>query len=507
MTSPSPAPSPAQLVSRVWNLAHVLRNDGVGYGDYLEQITFLLFLKMSSEMRGQGDAPEVPDEYGWERLRLLSGTELETQYRRTLEQLATEPGLLGVIFRKAHNKINDPATLKRVVSLIDEQQWSGLPFDVKGEIYEGLLQKNAEDVKGGAGQYFTPRPLIEAMVEVTRPRPGETVADPACGTGGFLLAARDYLVKTFALDPDEREALRERTFYGADIVDSVVRLAAMNFFLHGIGGHTTPVQRQDSLAQPPSRAVDIVLANPPFGVKGALVELDEDGNAVRQQQSYARPDFTARTSNKQLNFLQHILSMLKVGGRAAVVVPDNVLFEAGAGEVVRRRLLHDCDLHTVLRLPTGIFYAQGVKANVLFFERGASGEQAQTKDVWFYDLRTNRHFTLKTRPMRRADLQDFVDAYRPDDRAGRVESERFRRYSLDDLLARDKVNLDVFWLKDDSLEEGGDLPAPELLAAEIVESLEAALGEFRQVAEALLVPAADAAGGQPAQANDSKRVR
>lgn len=479
---PMTSPSPAQLVARVWSLAHLLRNDGVGYGDYLEQITFLLFLKMAGEMRGQPDAPEVPEAYSWERLRGLTGAELETQYRRTLEELAREPGLLGVIFRKAHNKVNDPATLRRVVSLIDEQQWSGLPFDVKGEIYEGLLQKNAEDVKGGAGQYFTPRSLIEAMVEVTHPKPGETIADPACGTGGFLLAARDYLVKTYRLDPDEREDLRERTFHGADIVDSVVRLAAMNFFLHGIGGTTTPVERLDSLATPPARAVDIVLANPPFGVKGALVELDEDGNAVRQQQSYARPDFTARTSNKQLNFLQHILSLLRVGGRAAVVVPDNVLFEAGAGEVVRRRLLHDCNLHTVLRLPTGIFYAQGVKANVLFFDRGASGEGALTREVWFYDLRTNQHFTLKTRPMRREDLRDFVEAYRAEDRTARQESERFRRFTLEELLARDKVNLDAFWLKDDSLEEGSDLPAPAILAAEIVESLEAALDEFRQVA-------------------------
>nr|WP_256487949.1 N-6 DNA methylase [Deinococcus sp. HSC-46F16] len=370
--------------------------------------------------------------------------------------------------------------------MIDQQQWSGLPFDVKGEIYEGLLQRNAEDVKGGAGQYFTPRPLIDAMVEVTRPKPGETIADPACGTGGFLLAARDYLTKNHALDPDEREDLRERTFYGADIVDSVVRLAAMNMFLHGIGGQTTPVHREDSLAKAPGQRFDIVLANPPFGVKGALVELDEDGKVTRQQQSYSRDDFTVSTSNKQLNFLQHILSMLKVGGRAAVVVPDNVLFEAGAGEALRRRLLRDCDLHTILRLPTGIFYAQGVKANVLFFDRHASGETDRTKAVWFYDLRTNMHFTLKTRPMRPEDLRDFVEAYQAEDRSQRQESERFRKYDLADLLARDKVNLDVFWLKDDSLEEGSDLPAPGVLAAEIVESLEAALDEFRQVAEELV---------------------
>jgi type I restriction enzyme M protein len=481
------APSPAQLVARVWNLAHVLRNDGVGYGDYLEQITFLLFLKMASEMQDQPDAPEVPEAYRWDKLSDLTGTDLETQYRHTLEQLAKEQGLLGVIFRKAQNKISDPASLRRVVTLIDQQQWSGLGFDVKGEIYEGLLQKNAEDVKGGAGQYFTPRPLIDAMVEVTRPLPGETIADPACGTGGFLLSAREYLVTHNNLDPDERDELKERTFYGTDIVDSVVRLAAMNMFLHGIGGRTTPVERADSLAQPPSKAVDIVLANPPFGVKGALVDLDEEGQVVRQQQGYARNDFTARTSNKQLNFLQHILSMLKIGGRAAVVVPDNVLFEAGAGETVRRRLLHDCDLHTVLRLPTGIFYAQGVKANVLFFDRHASSEHYRTRAVWVYDLRTNMHFTLKTRPMRPADLRDFVAAYQLDNRQQRVESERFKRYALDDLLARDKLNLDLFWLKDDSLEEGSDLPAPGLLAAEIVESLEAALEEFRQVADELLV--------------------
>lgn len=476
-------PSPAQLVSRVWNLAHVLRNDGVGYGDYLEQITFLLFLKMASEMKGDPDAPQVPEAYSWEKLRDLTGTALETQYRHTLEHLAKEQGLLGVIFRKSQNKVNDPASLRRVVSLIDQQQWSGLPFDVKGEIYEGLLQRNAEDVKGGAGQYFTPRPLIEAMVEVVAPRPGETIADPACGTGGFLLAARDYLVTHYPLDRDEREALREETFFGTDIVDSVVRLAAMNMFLHGIGGRETPVERGDSLAQAPARAVDIVLANPPFGVKGALVELDEEGNTVRQQQAYSRTDFVARTSNKQLNFLQHILSLLKVGGRAAVVVPDNVLFEAGAGEVVRRTLLRDCNLHTVLRLPTGIFYAQGVKANVLFFDRHPSGETYRTGKVWFYDLRTNKHFTLKTRPMQSGDLRDFVNAYQAPDRAAyQAKDDRFRAYTLAELLARDKVNLDVFWLKDDSLQEGHELPLPGMLAGEIVESLEAALEEFRQVA-------------------------
>ncbi|AWN22130.1 DNA methyltransferase [Deinococcus irradiatisoli] len=479
------APSPAQLVARVWNLAHVLRNDGVGYGDYLEQITFLLFLKMADEMQGQPDAPQVPEAYRWDKLSGLTGAALETQYRHTLEELAKEEGLLGVIFRKSQNKINDPVNLKRVVSLIDQQQWSGLGFDVKGEIYEGLLQKNAEDVKGGAGQYFTPRPLIDAMVEVIKPTPGETIADPACGTGGFLLSARDYLVKHYNLDQEERRDLKERTFHGTDIVDGVVRLAAMNMFLHGIGGTTTPVERADSLAQQPAKSVDIVLANPPFGVKGTLVELDPEGNAVRQQQSYARTDFTAKTGNKQLNFLQHILSLLKVGGRAAVVVPDNVLFEAGAGETIRRRLLHDCDLHTILRLPTGIFYAQGVKANVLFFDRHASGEVFKTSRVWVYDLRTNLHFTLKTRQMKATDLRDFVAAYHADDRDQRQESERFKVFTLDEVLARDKVNLDIFWLKDDTLEEGSDLPAPHLLAAEIVESLEAALEEFRQVSDEL----------------------
>ncbi|PNY81660.1 HsdM family class I SAM-dependent methyltransferase [Deinococcus koreensis] len=482
--------NPAQLVARVWSLAHVLRNDGVGYGDYLEQITFLLFLKMAGEMKGQPDAPEVPEAYSWGQLNALTGTDLEIQYRRTLEELAREPGLLGVIFRKAQSKINDPATLRRVVTLIDQQQWSGLPFDVKGEIYEGLLQKNAEDVKGGAGQYFTPRPLIDAMVEVMQPRPGETIADPACGTAGFLLAAREYIVRHYQLDPDEREDLRERTFYGADIVDSVVRLAAMNMFLHGIGGQATPVERVDSLAQPPSRAVDIVLANPPFGVKGALVDLDDEGNAVRQQQTYSRTDFIAKTSNKQLNFLQHILSMVKVGGRAAVVVPDGVLFEGGAGEMIRRRLLRDCNLHTILRLPTGIFYKPGVKANVLFFERGPSGEEFRTSAVWVYDLRTNKHFTLKTRPLRADDLRDFVAAYSADNPSARKEGERFKKFTLNELLARDKLSLDIFWLRDDSLEEGSDLPAPGILAAEIVESLEAALEEFREVASELEQPAA-----------------
>ncbi|WP_027482049.1 type I restriction-modification system subunit M [Deinococcus pimensis] len=479
------APTTSQLVQRVWNLAHVLRNDGVGSSDYLEQLTFLLFLKMVDEQHtefGDDDLPRIPEELSWSSLRVLDGVDLEIQYRRILTDLSTSEGLLGVIFRRAQNKITEPANLKRLVNLIDQQEWTRLPFDVKGEIYEGLLQKNAEDIKGGAGQYFTPRPLIDAMVEIVQPQPGETIADPACGTGGFLLAAREYLVKHFTLDPIEKDFLRNETFYGSDIVDSVVRLAAMNMFLHDIGGQSTPIHREDSLQRAPSQRFDIVLANPPFGVKGGMIVLGEDGTLEREKAEYSRDDFTAKTANKQLNFLQHIISMLKIGGRAAVVVPDNVLFEGGAGEIVRRRLLKDCDLHTILRLPTGIFYAQGVKANVLFFERRTSSETHHTRETWVYDLRTNKHFTLKTNPLKRADLQDFVDAYRAGDFAGRVEGERFKKFPLADLLARDKVNLDVFWLKDESLEDGENLPEPGVLAAEIIENLEAALEEFRQVA-------------------------
>ncbi len=391
--------------------------------------------------------------------------------------------MLGVIFRKAQNKIQDPAKLRRLIAdLIDREQWTSLDTDVKGDAYEGLLAKNAEDVKAGAGQYFTPRALIRAIVDVMRPEPGTTICDPACGTGGFLLAAHDYIAGHHQLDRDQQRHLRYEALHGWEIVDATARLCVMNLYLHGIGGDESPIRVADSLAGDPGDRFDMVLTNPPFGKKSSFIVVNAEGETERENLVYVRDDFWASTSNKQLNFVQHIKTLLKINGRAAVVVPDNVLFEGGAGETVRRKLLHECDVHTLLRLPTGIFYAQGVKANVLFLDRRAGGERAATEKLWIYDFRTNEHFTLKTNPLRREDLDDFVACYNPANRHDRVESERFRAFSHDELIKRDKASLDIFWLRDESLEDSENLPAPEVIAAEIVEDLQAALDQFAAIA-------------------------
>jgi type I restriction enzyme M protein len=405
-----------------------------------------------------------------------------------LESLGKEKGMLGVIFRKAQNKIQDPAKLRRlIVDLIDKEQWSSLSADVKGDAYEGLLQKNAEDVKGGAGQYFTPRPLIAAMVDVVAPQPGQAICDPACGTGGFLLAAHDYLAKHHALDRAQKKKLKSGTFFGIELVDSVTRLCAMNLLLHGIGGESEedlPVVTKDALAGKHGE-YEIVLANPPFGKKSSVTIVNEAGESSKESLIINRDDFWASTSNKQLNFLQHIFTILKQHGRAAVVLPDNVLFEGGAGETIRRELLKQADVHTLLRLPTGIFYAQGVKANVLFFDRKPAQEKPWTQKLWIYDLRTNLHFTLKENTLKRSDLDDFVACYNPKSRHQRKESERFKSFTYEELTKRDKVNLDIFWLKDEALEESANLPAPEIIAADITADLEAALEQFATIAEDL----------------------
>ena len=477
------------IVSRLWNYCNVLRDDGVSYGDYVEQLTFLLFLKMADEQtRPPFNRPSlIPAGLDWPALLALDGAALEAHYLKMLIDLGKQGGLLGLIFRKAQNRIQDPAKLRRLIKLIDEETWTGLGMDVKGAIYEGLLQKNAEDVKGGAGQYFTPRELIRAMVEVTRPAPMQTICDPACGTGGFFLAAHKYISDTYKLDRDQQRFLRFETFRGWEIVDSTARLCAMNLYLHGIGGegsgkNDVPITVGDSLASDPGERFDLVLTNPPFGKKSSITVVNAEGQAGRESMIYERPDFSATTSNKQLNFLQHVKTLLKINGRAAVVVPDNVLFEGGAGETVRRALLAGCDVHTLLRLPTGIFYAQGVKANVLFFERKPASEKPWTEKLWIYDLRTNQHFTLRTNPLGSADLQDFIRCYNPANRRERQESERFRAFPYAELVARDKASLDIFWLKDDSLEDSENLPDPDVLAQEIVENLEAALEQFRGIA-------------------------
>lgn len=475
------------IVQRVWNYCNVLRDDGVSYGDYLEQLTYLLFLKMADEQTKPpiNKPSTIPAGLDWQSLLLEKGPELEDQYRHILESLGKEPGMLGVIFRKSQNRIQDPAKLKRLIDLINGETWTGLDIDIKGAIYEGLLEKNAEDVKGGAGQYFTPRSLIKAIVEVTRPRPGETIFDPACGTGGFLLAAYDYVEKKYPIDKEQKRVLRFETLGGKDVVDGVVRLCAMNLFLHGIGGEKSPIEVGDSLLSDPGKRYNLVLTNPPFGKKSSVTIVNGDGKADKESLTYSRQDFSATTSNKQLNFLQHVRTLLEINGRAAIVVPDNVLFEGGAGESVRRKLLLGCDVHTLLRLPTGVFYAQGVKANVLFFDKKPASERPWTDKLWIYDLRTNKHFTLKTNPLRYEDLQDFIQCYNPENRHQREESERFRAFSYDELVKRDKASLDIFWLKDESLEDSENLPEPEVLAAEIVESLETALSEFRAIYEEL----------------------
>ena len=474
------------IVQKLWNYCNVLRDDGISYGDYVEQLTYLLFLKMADEQTKPPFSKEsvVPAGLDWESLVDKDGDPLETHYRHILDELGRRSGTLGVIFRKAQNKIQDPAKLKRIIQLINDETWSGLDADVKGDIYEGLLQKNAEDTKSGAGQYFTPRPLIQAIVEVMRPASMQTICDPACGTGGFFLAAHDYLsARSDQLDREQKQFLRYETFHGTDIVDSVVRLCVMNLHLHGVGGDESPVKTGDSLISDTGERFDMVLTNPPFGKKSSITIVDEKGAAGKNSLTYEREDFWATTSNKQLNFLQHVKTILEINGKAAIVVPDNVLFEGGAGETVRKKLMHECDLHTLLRLPTGIFYAQGVKANVLFFDRKPASENPWTEKLWIYDLRTNKRFTLKTKQMRYDALRDFVACYNPDNRHDRQETERFKSFSYDGLMQRDKVSLDIFWLRDESLEDTENLPEPDELAGEIVANLAAALEQFQDIYE------------------------
>ena len=487
--------TPAAIVSKLWNFCNVLRDDGMSYGDYVEQLTYLLFLKMADERTKPpyNHKSNVPDEYSWSTLVKKDGDELFDHYRHTLEVLGNEKGLLGLIFNKSQNKFQDPAKLRRlIVDLIGNENWSVMSADVKGDAYEGLLEKNAQDTKSGAGQYFTPRPLIQAIVDVIAPQPGETICDPACGTGGFLLAAHDSLVVNHPhLTKDERKKLKDGTFKGWELVQATARLCAMNLMLHGIGGDESvlPLVVSDSLAADPGDRFDIILTNPPFGKKSSTTIVAEDGRVSKEKETVEREDFWATTSNKQLNFIQHVKALLKQHGRAAVVVPDNVLFEGGAGETIRRKLLHECNIHTLLRLPTGLFYAQGVKANVIFFERKPASETPWTKKLWIYDLRTNMHFTLKTNPLKRSDLDEFVDLYTAKSRTTTWSEEnpagRWRCYDYEELIARDKASLDIFWLKDDSLEDSDNLPEPGVLAAEIVEDLQVALEQFREIAEDL----------------------
>ena len=474
----------SDIVQKVWNYCNVLRDDGVSYGDYLEQLTYLLFLKMAYEYSKPPYNREsiIPKGLDWESLKSKDGADLEAHYIKILQELGKKSGLLGLIFRKAQNKIQDPAKLKRLISLIDQENWIGLDVDVKGEIYEGLLQKNAEDTKSGAGQYFTPRPLIKAIVEVMRPEPNMTICDPACGTGGFLIAAYEYITKHYPLDKEQKEFLKNKAFKGWEIVDNTARLCAMNLYLHGIGGeNSVPIVVQDALAVDPGERFDMVLTNPPFGKKSSITITNKEGKEDKEGLLYQRDDFWVTTSNKQLNFLQHVKTILKINGKAAVVIPDNVLFEGGAGEVIRKKLLDEFDVHTLLRLPTGIFYAPGVKANVLFFDKKPAREKPWTEKLWIYDLRTNKKFTLKKNPLKFEDLKDFIKCFNPENRLEREETERFRSFSYEELINRDKINLDITWLKDESLDDIENLPPPDEILFEILEELENIYNEFKGI--------------------------
>ncbi len=479
------------IISRVWSFSTVLRDDGVTYGDYLEQLTYLIFLKMADEYSNPpyNRDLKIPEKYNWQTLIDKKGAELETHYINLLKELGKESGLIGQIFVKAQNKIQDPAKLYRIVQMINSENWAILGVDVKGTIYEGLLEKNAEDLKSGAGQYFTPRVLIKAMVECIKPEPIKTLADPACGTGGFFLAAYDFIStpKNYSLNQEQKEFLKFNTFRGWELVSTTYRLCLMNLFLHNIGDMNSepPITRNDALIADPGERFDYILTNPPFGKKSSMTFTNEEGRQEKEDLVYNRQDFWTTTSNKQLNFVQHVRTLLKTDGKAAVVVPDNVLFEGGAGETVRKKMLETTDLHTILRLPTGIFYKPGVKANVIFFDNHPASKNPWTKEVWIYDFRTNIHFTLKKNKMKFEDLKDFIECYHPENRHERKETERFRKFTYDEIISRDKTSLDIFWLKDKSLTDLDNLPDPDVLVEDIIENLESSLESLKGISNNL----------------------
>ena len=471
--------SPATITQKLWKYATILLADGMSYGDYVEQLTYLLFLKMADERTRPPYNHEslIPKKYNWESLLKKHGSELSAHYDDALRAMSGKSGVLGLIFGGAQNRFKTPARLQSIIAdLIDKEKWSAMSADVIGAAYEGMLEKNAQDVQYGAGQYFTPRPLINAIVETMTPSPGKTVCDPACGTGGFLLAAHDYIIaKNKVMEARQKRVLKENTFFGCELVNNTARLCAMNLLLHGIGSkNEPPVTVGDSLLSSSAKKYDIVLTNPPF--------------ISRTDGRVAREDFWALTGQQQLNFVQHVYSMLKIDGRAAMVLPDNVLFEGGTGETVRRHLSQQCDVHTLLRLPTGVFFAQGVKANVLFFDKKPAAKNPWTKKLWIYDLRTGKNFTLKNNPLGKKDLADFIHCYNPKNRhrrratydADKNPQGRWRAYSLGELQARDKGNWDIFWLRDKSQTEMENLPPPEVLIDEIIKELSAAMDGLKK---------------------------
>ena len=420
------------LIKKVDGIANVLASAGVGYTDYLTQLTYLLFLKMDDEKEELGLGSSIPDGYKWKDLKDLNGTDLIDKYESILKELAKESGLIGTIFTKASNKIDRPVMLAKVIQMVSEENWYMMEGDFKGALYESILEKNGQDKKSGAGQYFTPRALIRAMVDVVDPKITETVADPACGTGGFLLNAYEHM-RTQSQEIEKQRFLKNNAFFGADNTPLVVTLASMNLYLHDIGVKKSPIVCQDSLIDTSDKTYNVILANPPFGTRPqGSVEVAAN-----------RPEFI-KTSDNQVNFLQHIMSIVKTGGRVGVVLPDSVLTDDGATAKVREKLLKDFNLHTILRLPTGIFYANGVKTNVLFFDKGKP-----TEDIWVYDYRTGIKHTLVQKPMTRENLDEFVACYCSKHMQDRVPTYsetnpegRWRKYTREEVYSRELLKLD-----------------------------------------------------------------
>lgn len=483
---------------RAWSYAGVVQQAGLSCVEYVEQLTMLLFLKMADQLTEPpyNQKPIVPPQYGWKALKKLAGSELEEQYTKSIEALALKGGMLGVIFKGARCDIHNPALLQQlIVNLIDKEDWMSLPVDVKGTIYEELLQRSASESTKGAGQYFTTRAVIQTMVEVMQPTPKDRICDPASGTGGFLFNAYQYVLDCYGkdLDKGEKKQIKEELVEAMELSPKVGRMCAMNLYLHGIGGDKVVVHSgHDSLAASWGKEYTMILANPPFGKSQAVEFVNEEGDTEKEDATIVREDFWTSTSNKQLNFLQHMFTLLKVDGRAAVVLPDNVLFEGGAGEKVRKNLLEKCNVHTLLRLPTGIWYSPGVKANVLFFDKKEGCKEAWTKELWVYDLRTNKHFTRKQRPITRGDFDEFVACFQAGAMHKRKETwsetnpeGHWRRYSYEDILKRDKLSLDLFWIKDQSLTDTDSLPAPDILATEIADELQSAFQLFSKIAAKL----------------------
>ena len=436
-----------EIVSKLWNLCNVLRDDGITYQQYVTELTYILFLKMCKETGSEGG---IPEEYRWDKLVSKQGVELKAFYKQLLEHLGTKcHGRVREIYQEAQTNIAEPKNLEKIIVTIDQFDWYSAKEEGLGNLYEGLLEKNATEKKSGAGQYFTPRVLIDVMTRLIAPQPGEKCNDPACGTFGFMIAADQYVKAhtddLFDLPVDEQEFQRTAAFSGCELVHETHRLALMNAMLHDISG---PIYLGDTLSNEGKQlhGYDVVLTNPPFGTK-------------KGGERATRDDFTYPTSNKQLNFLQHIYRSLNTDGkaRAAVVLPDNVLFADGDGTKIRCDLMDKCNLHTVLRLPTGIFYAQGVKTNVLFFTRGKK-DKGNTDEVWFYDLRTNMPSFGKTTPLTAEHFADFEKAYTAPDRRA-VKDERWSVVTRAEIAAKGNT-LDLGLIRDDSVLDYADLPDP-----------------------------------------------